>query len=310
MHVYKLSPDDRETKTIEKHGFESATGKKPPWFVEGDDKERQYAVCPACDNPVQIIGLYEPLSHTPNPYGRHTGKKIEGFSYYDPEAFSWCPYVKNNNTGTSKNNRDLNEIALKILGVVLSQFDRIIYILEKETGIQISQKLATNILDHWLTGEGYLYPGANLQNIPWMVAYRTRSLSIFGQKIVDNELLKAAIEKKIDGAIISDDGRITKGSKYYAVNGVFLGHKTKFDDEDNLIETICFEVSTTGSQYIKRNIIYTKTITCDPTFFERLINLSPERAQRKRKLLELAEDVFQEKLPSELFSEAQKRALL
>jgi len=269
--------------------------KNKPWSIEEGGKERQYVVCQACDNPIQIIGLYEPLAHTARPYGRHTRKRIKGFEDFDPEVFTWCPYVKKRTARSRKQKRAFNDIALKTLGIVLFQFDRIIYILEKETGLQISEKLAQNILDHWLTGEGYLYSGANLQNIPWMVAYRTRSLSIFGQKIVDNERLKANIEKNIPSAKISEDGRITNGSKFCAVNGVFLDHRTKFEDGD-LKETIRFEVSTDSTNQNKRKIVYAKTILIEPNFFERLVNLPADRARRKQSLLTLADNMFRAKL--------------
>lgn len=60
MDVYKLRIEDTESKTIDKDRFESETFRREPWYQPGSaGKLAQFAVCPACDNPVQLVGLYE-----------------------------------------------------------------------------------------------------------------------------------------------------------------------------------------------------------------------------------------------------------
>ncbi|GAB1255377.1 hypothetical protein Defa_28640 [Desulfovibrio sp. TH_2024_36128] len=59
MHVYKLKTGLQPIKLIEKEQFERDTGKQSPWYQKNGDEMVQYAVCPACDNPIQIIALYK-----------------------------------------------------------------------------------------------------------------------------------------------------------------------------------------------------------------------------------------------------------
>ncbi|MDM9604560.1 hypothetical protein QU617_00170 [Pseudomonas guariconensis] len=62
MDVYKLRIEDTESKIIDKEGFEAETFRRDPWYQPGSaGKLAQFAVCPACDNPVQLVGLYELL---------------------------------------------------------------------------------------------------------------------------------------------------------------------------------------------------------------------------------------------------------
>lgn len=59
MHVYKLQARTFGEKEIVRTEFERDTRKLEPWYQVTGDKQREYAVCPACDNPVRLVGLYE-----------------------------------------------------------------------------------------------------------------------------------------------------------------------------------------------------------------------------------------------------------
>lgn len=77
MDVYKLKPEETHERTIEKERFEEETYRQEPWFsTSGDGKDIHFAVCPAYDNPVQIIGLYELPPNITRPYGRHLGPEF------------------------------------------------------------------------------------------------------------------------------------------------------------------------------------------------------------------------------------------
>lgn len=49
------------------------TGGVAPWRRDGDKGPSYYAVCPLCDNPIQIVGLFrrQEESRSRRPYGRH-----------------------------------------------------------------------------------------------------------------------------------------------------------------------------------------------------------------------------------------------
>ncbi|MEN1557917.1 hypothetical protein AAIH45_35640, partial [Pseudomonas aeruginosa] len=65
MDVYKLKPEETDERPIERERFEEETRRQEPWFSTSENgTEGHFAVCPACDNPVQIIGLY----HLPAQY--------------------------------------------------------------------------------------------------------------------------------------------------------------------------------------------------------------------------------------------------
>ena len=294
MRICKLFAEERRTMTIERTTFERATNKRPPWY-RYDDRPgggaqehrygRQYAVCPACNNPIQIIGLYENLAHSNRPYGRHTGKPTEGFPVYDAEAYNWCPFVVTKKASKSSRKRKLEGLPLEILQLVRSQFDRIVHIIERDTGLRLSRPLARKMLATYLAERGHLYVGASLRNVPWMLAYLSDSQGLFGQRIGGNAELTAAVRESLPNAALSPDGRLVKGTGYYAVYMCFVEHRQSVED-GALRERMQFLVTDHDS-----NDVYEKTIVFDHDYFERLIDLDPARARRDPVMVEIGAEM-------------------
>lgn len=59
MDIYKLRPGLSPVHKIGREQFEEDTGKKAPWYQEEGNETIQFAVCPACNNPIRIIALYK-----------------------------------------------------------------------------------------------------------------------------------------------------------------------------------------------------------------------------------------------------------
>ena len=67
-----------ERYEITRENFERVTGCKEPFEqIKDTGRASQYAICPSCLNPIQIIGLVQEIKS--KPYGRHSGKNINGF---------------------------------------------------------------------------------------------------------------------------------------------------------------------------------------------------------------------------------------
>lgn len=303
MQVYKLRPSHTGEKELLTAAFEKDTKKIAPWYQTENGKERHFAVCPACDNPIRIVGLYDPLPHTDRPYGKHCEKKIPGFPYFDPSAFDWCPYLAKNTSGTVRGRRPLNEVSVKILGIVLAQFDRVVHLLRKDLGFRMLRKQAQQMLTHWLEAEGYLYRDATLRNIPWMVAYRTRGLNLYGQP-VQEPALREAIEHRAPGLEVEPDGRIVRtDQKYHQLMWCCVDHQFR-TKEGVLEETMEFVV---WSDH-RNNVIHRKTISFEPQYFDNLLNLPADRAKRDPALLADAQEIFRHQLAPTLLQDVKRHA--
>ena len=100
MNVFKLKPGSDEKILISQENFEKYTGKEFPYCVDhGFNRKSYYAVCPACDNPIQFVGLYQKTSDVKgkkDAYGRHHKGDIPKLAKYDEIAYLNCPLSNRN----------------------------------------------------------------------------------------------------------------------------------------------------------------------------------------------------------------------
>jgi hypothetical protein len=58
VDVFKVKPGMSRIYPVSRENYEAATGQGEKYRKEGRGGESYFAVCPACDNPIQMIGLY------------------------------------------------------------------------------------------------------------------------------------------------------------------------------------------------------------------------------------------------------------
>lgn len=75
MDVFKAWPGRAESIVISQESYMGCTGGVAPWRRDGDTGPSYYAVCPLCDNPIQIVGLFrrQEESRARRPTGGTTG---------------------------------------------------------------------------------------------------------------------------------------------------------------------------------------------------------------------------------------------
>lgn len=294
MNVYKLTVDDWAEKPLDREIFEAETGRKKPWYVNNETGSPScFAVCPACDNPIQILGFYHALKNTENPYARHTPQSVRGLAAYRQESYDFCPYAANRKYDSQARRQQGDPLGEKILDILVPNFDRVIYILEAALGFKISDNLANALLKDYSGQTGYRYTGATLQNIPWVFAYMTLAKSLLGRVVTDDELL-AAIQKEVANIAVTPTSRgqqVSWGASkdFVELTFCFMHHRARLDNDGNLKETMKMVVRQGNN-----TDVYSKTIEFDRQWFRNLIQLPQERAKRPRKatLVALAERVF------------------
>lgn len=98
MKKFKLHTGISEIYRISTETYEKAVANNPNYIHTGrDNVKRYFAVCPACDNPIQLIGLYKKLENTDRPYGRQK---------HNEQAYRFCPYASHSYGVTKKSIKD------------------------------------------------------------------------------------------------------------------------------------------------------------------------------------------------------------
>ena len=291
MNIYKLKPESTRFREISVQNYEEQTLKRAPYYQIGSNgKMRHYAVCPACDNPIQIIGIGELPKNTDKPYGKHFVHSVKGVAEYSQAAFDACPLAVRNLVQPAVNDYrpGIDPIVVKIIDILRREFDRIAMIFREDTGIVMTEGLARNMLRNYLAEEGYLYRRASLINIPWVFALKSDAQSLVG-RIIYNEDLKQALNR-IPNATFSRDQLVKRGNQFLNVNFSFMHHRIALQG-NSVQESMRFTVWHVHNN--DNDIVYEKNITFNYERFQYLMDIPEGMGARKTELLNIAAEMLE-----------------
>ncbi|MCD8125137.1 MAG: hypothetical protein LUE23_08925 [Lachnospiraceae bacterium] len=286
MDRFKTKPGIDESIPITDADYENATHRQSPYVQRGEKGNRYFAVCPMCDNPIQLIGFYKKEKDANNPYGRHYGSSIRGLAIYDKIDYLNCPYsnpsYQYNNTKRDK----ADPKAQKFYQTMREKFDRIIYLLSKMSGMYISQGFAKELLESWILSEGWRYYQTTYFNLPFSLIWAEPARTMFGRLIDKESELHQALFKKGQNFSFTDarKGYVQIGQKDYLDATFYFGdHKSRVIEE-HLYETISLCVTENGKLLHKQIIIIDNDYTC------RVLAMS--NWQKDQRLLKIAADLM------------------
>ncbi len=294
MDVFKLRVSDTQGILITRENVEHHTKQKYPWYQSLDGRhESHLAICPACDNTISLIGLHasdtklneatgkiETKTHRA-PHGRHyLFRPIAGLGILDKEAYENCPYSGKTTLSQHQKHSIKSQVPSKILSILTTDFDRVIYLLSHATGIHFSYNEARKMATRYKQAQGWQYAGATVMNLPWIFGYFSRSTPLMF-KSIKNETLREAIQTHYPSATFTGRHcKLEKTTEYLNPCFCFERHTRKVVSE-HLEETIDLVASDDeGVEF------YRETLTFDPLHFVHLIN-TQETTYRNKPLIEL-----------------------
>ena len=152
--------------------------------IDGDEKH--LAVCPRCDNPVVILGIYRNIDVSP--HARHTRNiDIPDVAQYNEYKLERCPYhVKRANYIKEYVPETEEPQRHELYRIAKDHFDKAIYLLQKQTGLHISYDMAEVLAENYADMRAYNYIDATVYNIPWYLLYSYCGFNLHYMKM--NEL--------------------------------------------------------------------------------------------------------------------------
>ena len=296
MDRVKFTIHSKQSYPIDVKTFEVKTLKKYPYYQESLTGEiAQFAICPECDNPVQVIGLYKTLANTNTAYGKHYAKPVTGIGIYNKENYLHCPYRAERQSLTKSNKKQgLDNLAYQVIQRMVLYFDKIVWLLQKEMGLYISLTLAKQMLDDFFHSQSYLYKGASLRNMPLVLAYFSLNKGIIGRKVLPTslELLKSI--REVEELYL--EGNQIKSHRFSDAGFYFHDHKTHLINH-HLTESLIFTISKGTGDHVDK--IYEKMICFDNNHIENLLTFEPKhlnemQKKRNQQLLATAIEIAQE----------------
>lgn len=257
--------------------------------VVGGDR-KHLALCPRCNNPVVILGIYKKIEVAP--HARHTkGIDIPGVVCYNEYKFEHCPYhrkkanyVKEYVPETEEPQRqELYKIAKK-------HFDKAVYLLEKKTGIHITPAMAEALSENYAAVRGYNYIDATVYNIPWYFVYCYDGFPLYHMIIKKNSTLHKHL---IQLGFVLRDSKM-KGCMFVGNNEGYLLRATDYryvvNENEEINEWLDFSILKPDPD-VTETVLYIPVdrfhVSVDSYYFGNLINY--EKWKTRQNMLDIAE---------------------
>jgi hypothetical protein len=143
MKNFKLKKGFSEVFVINKDVFRAKTNEKPPYYSQNEKGELVcFAICPVCNNPIQLKGLYHRKNNSPQPYGSHIKKDIPNLANYNKTTVKYCRYSDNRkNFSPRENKAEMDENSIEIYNTFRNNFVKTVNLLRKSMDINFSQKI-------------------------------------------------------------------------------------------------------------------------------------------------------------------------
>lgn len=247
MKHFVLYSSKETPHLISESEFEKHTKNEFPFKQKEDDKNRYYATCPECENPIQIRGLYT----NDNPYGAHAGKDINGLNKFDYDNYMYCPRaVQGKRLPKESRKKVTTEKDITIYNTIRENFDLAVAFAKKYLGYYISDDKAKECLEIYYASEGWLYPHSTVNNIPFIIFYLQPALNPYGLLVKkDSELEKAILTTKdlkletVKGKIGEHYTKLTPNSnQYMSLTMMIWNHVFKEDESGALKESVNIEI--------------------------------------------------------------------
>lgn len=267
--VLSFADEDFKTK------YEERIGNNLGYIQVVSGEKKHLALCPRCDNPVAILGIYKKIDVAP--HARHVkGINIPNVAQYNEYRFLHCPYHKKRANYIKEYVPETEEPQRhELYRIAKEHYDKAVYLLQEETGIYITLKMAEDLAENYAAMRAYNYIDATIYNIPWYLIYSFTGFPLHHMVIKKNttlyrHLIKLGFELK--------DSKI-EGHVYVANSEGHLltatGYRYVVDGNDNFNEWLDFSIICPDAT-VAETLLYVPierfSISVDSYHFGNLIN--------------------------------------
>ena len=191
-------------------------------YVQIEDKiKKYYALCPYCDQPVRINGLHKENTQR-EVYASHAGKSIPGLGETNVGKMQDCDrFLGGLVDRTSENKYSVHDESVQeMLKFIHDNYDKILFIMEKETGLHFSSKQARVILETYVNNQYWNHKYARYNNIPWILLEGMGTIAITDCIVKKDSEIYSFLEDSKDYKLV--ESKTIKN--YYFVN---INHNKK-----------------------------------------------------------------------------------
>ncbi len=203
-----------------------------------------YAVCPACMNPIQIVGLG--VKSKIAPYGKHAGKTITDIAPWNYVKYTNCPFADPSvriDPSAEYEKLEIDKNVVELYNLIRDNFDLVVLTIADALQIRAGASYWRKCLKVFQKDQEYCYPWLTDANIPYIFALLGMVYSqLFGMRFKDGSDICNALES-IPDVILSapdQDGfrKWEKSRKFTELQFRFLDHRRYASEGQELKESI------------------------------------------------------------------------
>ena len=277
--------------------FKEVTQEKHPYMQIEANGKTAYAICPLCENPAKLLGVYAKLEKQ-EPHARHINRNITGIADFNEYTYLRCPNHRKNADYVKevRSREEATPLNFEILDLARENFDRCIYLIRKATGLVISQRLAREIAIEYMQHPGYMTSDATRENIPWIMALCMTGKGLYGRCVEEDSPLFHMLKdnKKIKLERIATEGKtalwkIGSAVDYIDLQFMISRYRFSVDKESKLHEYITLHIGTPDGEGTYKTF-KTKSVEIDPFAFNRLVYA--KKTYRNKEMLEISNEIM------------------
>lgn len=260
MNIFKLTTDSEKIFNLTLENYVNSTHKKEPYFHTGE-KTRYFAVCPGCNNPVQIYNLYvnKNLDENKNKqslHARHYSNNVVGLAMYNQEKYNNC-YLSDPHSFSSDAKHKNKEKCNELLTLIKKNPDTLYKFIRKIASINFPYPLFDAMIKNFMKSEGYYYKYINKFNLPYGFLNMQKSINLYNQYLYKygdhlNEV-RESIQNSDHYQIVNDQIK-KKTLEFVELDFYLTNHRIKNKSEETI------ELRIVESVEGRKNIIFKKVI--------------------------------------------------
>ena len=309
MKRFKLHQGDLNDFPIDRKTYKDKTQERKPYVQRFPTQKNGYALCPYCDNPIVIIGLYRQVEGKPADYmyGKHYNGSVPGIGDHNEVTYLNCKYaVKAYNVCPKEQIKDqITDYERRIYRFMHDYYDKVIYVLQESIGYKIPTKMAEVMIQDYVYSQGYMYPPHTIDNSPWMLMCLSGySIEPFRQRIKKDSPLFNILSKiktvNFENIYISalaseyqkreaDKYQLLVTSKYTEISILFRDYK-RIKRDNEMIEIITMTVSYRFNDQDMWELAGAVDIEIDDSYLQNILNSKKAMQYRNTSILKIADD--------------------
>ena len=292
MKVFKTkASNDTYSISLTEENYQEATKLLPPYVQECS----YFAVCPECNNPVQIVGLFCE-NRDVELFAKHLSSKnikLEKIAIYNENNKKNCKYFTGRKCDNPFEHVIKGDLEKTLCKVMRDNFDKVVYHWEVLTGIKLSNVKARAYLRDWIEWKTFRCTYCTSSTLSVSLKCARELTNLIGIWVKCDSPLFIYISQDLEGLFYLEDTnspkwkKIQRNGKYASLDFNFLPYYNRTTSKNGSIERMTMQVLSRYGDQVERKEI---NLNIESGYWDNILNMKSWIPNEN--LLQIAKEEF------------------